>query len=233
MTKDESKRKYLEWANNSPAVLALREARAAKKKLAEASPKPEIVDEWVTSDTHFLHDAILTFESSTRQYRDREHMTEELIARWNSRVKPNDNVYHLGDFGFAGSTVLEPIIERLNGNKHYVFGNHDHPMRKTRIAKHFVWMKDYAEIKIDGHKICLSHYPIFEWNSAQHGSLHFHGHLHSNRVVGRSMDVGCESNNCYPHNIRDLITKLMQNDIVTHYHKVSEQKQPKLVVDNS
>lgn len=179
-------------------------------------------DIWVTSDTHFFHKNILKYQAHTRPFADVDEMNEALIERWNSCVKPGDMIYHLGDFGFAIPRKLESVLKRLNGQIYGVFGNHDQAMHNSHIAKYFVWQREYAEIKVDGTKICLFHYPIAEWNRAHHGSLHFHGHLHSDRVWGRSMDVGSDSNNCYPHNVRDLITKLKALPIRSEYHEVRE-----------
>jgi len=149
-------------------------------------------------------------------------MNETIIERWNSCVKPGDMIYHLGDFGFANPNKLESVMKRLNGQIYYITGNHDHALRNKHLSKYFVWQREYTEIKVDNRKICLFHYPITEWNGAHHGSLHFHGHLHSNRVVGRSMDVGCDSNDCYPHNVRDLINRLEQKPIFSEYHEVCD-----------
>lgn len=182
----------------------------------------KVVDEWVTSDTHFFHKNILKYNPDSRPFTNVQEMNEALIERWNSLVKPDDIIYHLGDFAFASPKKIEGILKRLNGRIRGVFGNHDQSMRNPHIAKYFEWQREYAEIKVDGHKICLFHYPIHEWNRSHHGSLHFHGHLHSNRVVGRSMDVGSDSNNCYPHNIRDLIAKLTARPIKSEYHVVRE-----------
>ncbi len=179
-------------------------------------------DIWVTSDTHFFHKNILKYNPESRPFNDVDEMNAALIERWNSCVKPGDIIYHLGDFGFATHKKLDGILHQLNGQIYGVFGNHDHAMRHHAIQKHFVWQRDYAEIKVDGHKVCLFHYPITEWNRAHHGSFHFHGHLHSNRVYGRSMDVGCDSNNCYPHNVRELIERLSKEQIVSEYHEVRD-----------
>jgi len=182
-------------------------------------------DVWITSDTHFFHKNILKYNPDTRPFATVDEMNETLIERWNSRVKPGDIIYHLGDFGFANPRKLETILARLNGSIRGVFGNHDHSMRNPHIAAYFEWQHEYKEITVDGHKICLFHYPIAEWNRAQYGALHFHGHLHSNRVWGRSMDVGCDSNDCYPHNIRTLIAKLSELPIRSEYHKAREPEE--------
>ena len=58
--------------------------------------------------------------------RDSRAMDEGLIGLWNARVRPDDDVWHLGDFAFgAKGARLRAIFERLNGNKRLVRGNHD------------------------------------------------------------------------------------------------------------
>ena len=52
-------------------------------------------------------------------------MNEELIKRWNERIGKNDEVYHLGDFALSTSEEFIPIIERLNGVKYLIVGNHE------------------------------------------------------------------------------------------------------------
>lgn len=50
---------------------------------------------------------------------------EELIAKWNSVVKPTDMVFHVGDFCDSGVADLMEYRKRLNGNIILVKGNHD------------------------------------------------------------------------------------------------------------
>ena len=62
-----------------------------------------------------------------------EQMNSRLIAKWNSRVKPEDTTYILGDFccfgndrGVSGSrTKAREWLEQLNGTKIIILGNHD------------------------------------------------------------------------------------------------------------
>jgi len=149
-------------------------------------------------------------------------MNEALIERWNGCVKPGDTIYHLGDFGFCSSSKMESILSRLNGNIHVILGNHDHQLKNARFDPYFESLTQYKEIVVDNTRIVLFHYPIKEWNRAHHGALHLHGHLHSDRVYGRSMDIGADSNDCTPHNIRDIIKKLNSTEIVSEYHEVRD-----------
>ena len=78
---------------------------------------------YFTSDTHFGHKNII--ELAKRPYTDCETMDEALIANWNSRVNPNDTVWHLGDFAWKKSIGPESYLKRLNGKISLVWGNHD------------------------------------------------------------------------------------------------------------
>ena len=71
---------------------------------------------FLTSDTHFNNDNIIKY--CDRPFLDHKDMNEALIANWNSVVKPDDTVYHLGDFimGMADNTAS--ILHRLNGYIH-------------------------------------------------------------------------------------------------------------------
>ena len=61
-----------------------------------------------TSDTHFGHNNIIKF--CKRPWKTTEEMNEALIERWNSVVKPDDIVFHLGDFAFAANSRWKDCI---------------------------------------------------------------------------------------------------------------------------
>ena len=169
-----------------------------------------------TSDHHFGHKNILKFCADTRPFTTVEEMDEGLIERHNEVVNHNDDVYFLGDFAFMDAHKINEILIRMNGNKHFIFGNHDKPMRQPGIEKHFVWMRDYHEFKIEGRDknlgpIALFHFPIHSWNRMHYGVLHLYGHTHNSvpfMAGGRARDVGVDTNNCYPWNLEDLIVKM-------------------------
>jgi calcineurin-like phosphoesterase family protein len=51
---------------------------------------------------------------------------EALIVAWNATVRPDDIVWHLGDFAYMCSLDnTAGILSGLNGRKHLVRGNHD------------------------------------------------------------------------------------------------------------
>ena len=84
-----------------------------------------------------------------------------MIENWNSVVKPGDDVYELGDFAFATEDQILNILNRLNGNIHLIFGNHDKQIKKSqKIRDKYKWCKDYYELNIDNQMICMMHYPL-------------------------------------------------------------------------
>ena len=60
---------------------------------------------FLTSDTHFNNDNIIKY--CNRPFFNHKDMNEALIANWNSVVKPEDTVYHLGDFIIADAKDVD------------------------------------------------------------------------------------------------------------------------------
>lgn len=110
-----------------------------------------------TSDLHFGHAKCI--EYCSRPFADVAEMTEKLITNWNRIVRPNDLVYVLGDFSMYLTKVqLREIMERLNGTKVLVIGNHD--MKNSEMLNiGFHAVVNNAEIQVAGERVLLSHYP--------------------------------------------------------------------------
>lgn len=178
-----------------------------------------------TSDPHFYHKRVI--EYSKRPFSSVEDMNEKLIERWNSKVRPKDPVWLLGDVIFGGASKLAPIAERLNGEIHVVLGNHD-PFRL--MANTFTSVQFYKELRFENQHLVLMHYPIESWNSMHHGSIHLHGHTHGNsKLTYNRMDVGLDANNWYPVSLEEVLEKISeQNKLVVpdpnnpDYHQYKE-----------
>jgi len=130
-------------------------------------------------------------------------MNEVLIRNWNERIRKEDTVYHLGDFGFGD---YSKILKRLNGNITLIRGSHDKYLsRYWNIEK----VKDLLEIKIDNQIIVLCHYSMQSWPKSYHGSWHLFGHSHGKlKGIGRSFDVGVDSNDYKPLSWEDVKHKM-------------------------
>lgn len=140
------------------------------------------MNRWFTSDHHFGHVRILRFRP---KFTDIFTMNDGLAAAWNSRVKRDDVVYHLGDFLWKGPRP------GLNGHIVHILGNHD---KRNKLSP----VHDVLELKINDQKIFLSHYAHRVWPSSHHGAWHLYGHSHGNLADdpnALSMDVGVD---CHP-----------------------------------
>jgi calcineurin-like phosphoesterase family protein len=125
-------------------------------------------------------------------------MEAGLIERWNRFVRTNDEVWHLGDFGFQKPSDLIEIVKRLNGKIRLVPGNHDGRSFLNKLYElpedKVVVCDKYMELNHNNRKFVLCHYPIESWANMSHGSIHLHGHSHgSSREVHGRFDVGVDS----------------------------------------
>ena len=135
---------------------------------------------FLVSDTHFGHAGVCRFTrndgvTKLRPWDDPAEMDEEMIRRWNERVGPNDKVYHLGDVVINRRAL--PIMDRLNGDKVLIRGNHD-IFKDEDYRKYFRELRAYHVMN----GMILSHIPIHPESLGRFG-VNIHGHLHANRVM--------------------------------------------------
>lgn len=175
--------------------------------------------DWFTSDTHFGHTNIIRF--CNRPFANVSAMNNGLIEMWNSQVGPNDRVIHLGDLYWGSDrSAWLAVRRRLNGHLALVPGNHDpvddllacgavdellppicevfYTCKRTKSKRYFV----------------LCHYPMAEWQRAQSGAIHLHGHTHGNAPLGhptpkglRRLDVGVDPMNFLPQSPQSIMDR--------------------------
>jgi calcineurin-like phosphoesterase family protein len=136
---------------------------------------------FLVSDTHFGHAGVCKFLCEDgihkiRPWTDPDEMNEDMIRMWNETVRPNDKVYHLGDVVINRRYL--PILDRLNGDKVLIKGNHD-IFKLEDYAKYF---RDIRSCHKMGEYI-LTHIPLHPDSLARWCGGNFHGHLHTNRVM--------------------------------------------------
>lgn len=184
-----------------------------------------MTDVFFTSDLHFFHKNVIQYCGRPWTF---EEQTEQLIERWNSRVGIMDEVYHLGDFAFAGMKQLNKVtdvIKQLNGQITFLRGNHCDKRLWRAIEdmniKHVVDVDNYKEIRLDGVKVVMCHYPFETWNTAHHGAWHLHGHCHGSLPSkGKRLDVGIDNHPDHQVFSYDEIREHMlkqQIEIVDHH----------------
>ena len=123
------------------------------------------------ADTHFNHRNII--EYCNRPFKDTNEMNEHIIQKWNTVVKENDIVYHLGDVGFGTTEMLKELVSRLNGTKILLRGNHDFK-RGVNGWKEVGFSEVYKK-RIELENLVLTHAPI---EIVDIGKINVFGHIH-------------------------------------------------------
>jgi calcineurin-like phosphoesterase family protein len=156
---------------------------------------------YFTADTHYGHARVI--EYTKRPFKSVEEMNRVMIDNWNSVVRKQDIVYHLGDFSFLPPERSKKIFDQLNGEKHLVLGNHDRNMRGMGWAS----ISDYKEIKVNGQAITLLHYAMRVWNKSHRGAWQLYGHSHNSLEdldSALQIDVGVDARNFYPISFEEV-----------------------------
>ena len=151
----------------------------------------------ITSDWHWNHANILKY--CNRPFKDVDEMNEGLIKLWNQNVKPNEEVYFLGDMFLVNKNkpqLAKDILNRINGQIHLIYGNHDVLLRADEFEPFFKSRQDIKEIKYNGKHIVLCHFAMKSWNRQHHGAMQFFGHSHCSAPEDNtllSFDVGIDN----------------------------------------
>ncbi|KQP85449.1 metallophosphoesterase [Methylobacterium sp. Leaf113] len=152
-----------------------------------------------TADGHVGHKGILSPRFANRRpFSSIEEHDEAIVAAWNAVVRPDDIVWHLGDFAYKCSLDhAAGIFARLKGRKYLCRGNHDHGLGDRLewagpvVDVQRIFVQDPGMPK----RVALwaSHYAHVTWPHAWHGDLHVYGHSHGGIPATRtSLDVGVD-----------------------------------------
>jgi calcineurin-like phosphoesterase family protein len=142
----------------------------------------KFVNRFVISDTHFGHTNSwekfkLEDGSPLRPFTSTEEMDETMIERWNAKVQPHDTVYHLGDV-VINKKYLH-LVERLNGRKILIRGNHDIFGDEQYYLAGF---EQIHGVRVFVDKFILSHIPLHPDCVTERFKVNVHGHLHANEI---------------------------------------------------
>lgn len=175
------------------------------------------MNQYFTSDTHFSHQNIILY--THRPYSSVKEMNEAMIENWNKVVKPEDDIYHTGDFAFCPPEDACRILKSLNGHKYLIEGNHDRKnLRDRNFRDCFEWIDKLAGIEIHKQNIVLCHYAMRVWDQSHRNSWCLFGHSHNSLPddpTSLSMDIGVDANNFTPisfDQIKEIMDKKMNSD---------------------
>lgn len=182
---------------------------------------------WFTSDLHFHHRKVAELRGFAGPEGSYAH-DQAIIRNWNALVHPGDMVWVLGDVAMSDVSGALALVDRLNGAKHLISGNHDavwpghRDSRKSqkRWLNHFESVQPFAKIRLAGEEVLLSHFPYdgdhtendraTQFRLRDEGKWLLHGHIHSpDRASGpRSIHVGLDAWGLRPVREVEVITEM-------------------------
>lgn len=171
---------------------------------------------WFTADLHFGHRNIIRYCDRPFPVTDEGavEMDEAMVAGWNAAIAPDDEVWLLGDVAMGDLKRTLRHVERLQGTKHLVAGNHDRcwsgrrssldRWRRTYESLGFITITEEQTFDLLGHEVLLSHFPYrgdsqavdrhVEHRPVDEGAWLVHGHIHDEwRQSGRQINVGIDA----------------------------------------
>lgn len=164
---------------------------------------------WFTSDTHFGHARII--EYCNRPFYSVAEMNAAIVASF-AEIQPGDTLYHLGDVALGGWKETIKHMDKINGTKILLPGNHDpiHPI-DNRHKREDVWtafhevfdevLSPHLDHRWTKNDVVgtMSHFPMKksetdarhnQWYAEDSGqNVHIHGHVHNLWKVNRSQRV--------------------------------------------
>ena len=161
-------------------------------------------------DIHFGDQRVM--ELVGRPYLSVEEMNCDISSKWNLRVKTSDFVYVLGDFAFDDESAQ--IIDRLQGKKILLMGNHDYVLSQKTLRK-FDRVETICTIADLDRSVCLCHYPLLSFDRSIYGGYHVFGHIHNNKndvafllqkQLSNSFNCGADVIDFVPRTLDELIS---------------------------
>lgn len=175
---------------------------------------------YLTSDFHFNHNKSFVFLE--RGFQSVDEMNKTLIENFNSIIKPNDDVYILGDCMLGGAEALEKglgLMSWLKGKLHLIRGNHDSEYRWNAYSSlHNVIEKETSMfLKYGKYHFYLSHFPSlcsnYDDKGLKHSTINLCGHTHTKDKFAdadKGIIYHCEvdAHDNYPILLDDIIQNL-------------------------
>jgi len=157
------------------------------------------------SDLHFGHKSMATM----RGFHDEFYHDEHIVEEWNKTVNKHDTTWILGDVTMEKANY--EILNRLNGIKRVILGNHDMGNHAKSTLVNYV-NSIHGMVKLRNKKygnIWLTHCPVHPRELDFRVNLNIHGHVHKNNIDDkRYINVSAEVIDYKPKTIEELCKNL-------------------------
>lgn len=137
-----------------------------------------------------------------RGFKDAEDMNEYIISEWNKIIYKKDVVYLLGDITMEKDNY--EILNRLNGIKKVILGNHDKPQHIKSLLKYVNSVQSMKYYR----GMIITHAPIHPCELDYRFKYNIHGHVHENTLNDkRYINVSAEVIDYKPKLLSELINE--------------------------
>ena len=170
--------------------------------------------DFVTSDLHLGHANIPKW----RELESLEEMHALIVQSWNRVISSSNHVLIVGDAVMGHRLETLPLLDKLNGQKYLIPGNHDHvhPMHGEKMlerwtekySEHLTIMPTEAFLSLSTGVVKVCHFPYEgidhteevrfpEWRPEKYDGWLLHGHIHSHSALSADrpgqIDVGWDA----------------------------------------
>jgi len=132
-----------------------------------------------TADWHFFHRKIL--EYCNRPFKSEAHMRNTIINNFNKTVGKKDSTFVVGDVAMLGGSQwerLKGVMQKLNGTKHLIFGNHDEFRWERYVDIGFTTVHSALWLREDGLDLIMAHDPSV-YCTVKPGTILICAHVHT------------------------------------------------------
>jgi len=155
------------------------------------------------ADLHLGHKGMAEY----RGFDSIEQHDNYVIKQWNSVVNKHDVTYILGDVTMEKKKSY-PLLDKLNGKKYVVLGNHDRRQDVTELLKYVQGVAGMVQYK----GMFLTHCPVHPMEFDYRVYLNIHGHIHKKTVKRffgllpdkRYVGVSCEQVDFIPQTVDQI-----------------------------
>lgn len=179
---------------------------------------------WITADWHLGEDR---FVLMGRPFITPNEQVNTLIRNYNALVNPEDIVYVNGDVCYQKAPDYLPLVNKFNGRKILIRGNHDKVFTDEQLEPYFeqiVAEGDGLEIDVNGVPCYITHYPT----QGKKDRFNLVGHIHAAWKYQLNMyNIGIDTNNFKPVNLNTIpnhlktITEFYDDDVWVAYNDLN------------
>ena len=185
---------------------------------------------WVVADWHIGEQRLAIMGRDI--FKSSEEMVDHMVRMHNDHkgVKKSDVVYVVGDALFRDADPEKNLkhIERFNGRKVLIRGNHDKPFSDKQLTPYFEEIVPEGEgidVTIEGIPCYITHYPT----QGKMTKFNIVGHIHGAWKYQLNMvNIGVDANHFCPTNFEDIpkhlkaITEFYDEDVWVGYNNINK-----------